>query len=581
MQRKLAELHPLLCAGLILAVGCQEGTQSPQARPESPAATLPERSNLRPIDLIYVCGNKFLATNATGRSVRVEYRVSGTEVAGVLTLPEGPAEDPGYGETELEVSEPEAVELYVNDRLVASRRNERLPCGQAAASMSAAAALGAGPEAVGEWSQPFSWRIVAIHATLLPNGRVISWGLDGPPQLWNPSTRSFTTLSNPAWLFCSGHSLLADGRLLVSGGHIRAYHGIPDNNLFTPSTRTWSPSTPMTRGRWYPTNTTLSSGDILISGGSDQEGIQVTQPEIWSSGTLRPLSTANLELPYYPRMFLAPNGSVFFAGETVTSRYLNLSGAGAWSTVGNRLYGLRDHAPAVMYDVGKILYVGGGRTTNTAEIIDLNRASPAWQWTGSMAHPRRHHDAVVLPTGEVLVVGGTSGTIFNDISKAVRAAEIWSPTTGTWTTLASSSVSRGYHSTALLLPDGRVLHAGSGGDKSEPDETRAELFSPPYLFKGDRPTISSVPSSIRYSTAFDLATPSAGSIARVSLIRLGSVTHSFNMNQRFQRLSFVRGSGKLTISAPTSRKKTPPGHYLLFILNPSGVPSIAKIIQVK
>lgn len=171
--------------------------------------------------------------------------------------------------------------------------------------------------------------------------------------------------------------------------------------------------------------------------------------------------------------------------------------------------------------------------------------------------------------------------IFNDISKAVRAAELWNPVTATWRTLASSAVSRGYHSTAILLPDGRVLHAGSGGDASEPDELNAELFSPPYLFKGTRPAITTAPSVISYGTSFDVTTSQAASIAKVSLIRLGSVTHSFNMNQRFQRLPFVRGTDKLTISAPTNRKRTPPGHYMLFILDGTGVPSVAKILQVR
>jgi hypothetical protein len=386
---------------------------------------------------------------------------------------------------------------------------------------------------------------------------------------------------SPAWVFCAGHSFLSDGRLLVSGGHIKAYHGIPDLNLFTAGTQSWTPSTPMQHGRWYPTNTTLPSGQVLILGGSDQAGIQVLEPEIWSGGSLRVLTTASLELPYYPRAFLAPNGKVFYAGEERLTRYLDPAGTGAWSTVGDRLYGLRDDGAAVMYDVGKILYVGGGRTTKTAEIINLNSARPAWHWTGSMAFSRRHLNATILPTGEVLVSGGTSGTIFNDISKAVRPAEIWNPATGLWRTVASSNVSRAYHSTSILLPDGRVLLAGSGAEKGEPDETNGELFSPPYLYKGGRPTITSAPSLIRYNTPFSVVTPQADLITKVSLIRLGSATHSFDMNQRFQTLGFVYGSGALTISAPTSRSVTPPGHYMLFLLKSNGVPSRAKIVRLR
>jgi len=145
-----------------------------------------------------------------------------------------------------------------------------------------------------------------------------------------------------------------------------------------------------------------------------------------------------------------------------------------------------------MYLPGKILYVGGGRTTATAETIDLNVTPAVWRWTGSMAYPRRHLNATMLPTGEVLVTGGTSGTSFNETSMGVRVAEIWNPATGTWAQLASNAVNRGYHATSLLLPDGRVLHTGSGDALDEngnpyPDEKNGELFSPPYLFKGARP----------------------------------------------------------------------------------------------
>ncbi|HEX2249422.1 MAG TPA: galactose oxidase-like domain-containing protein, partial [Gemmatimonadales bacterium] len=227
-----------------------------------------------------------------------------------------------------------------------------------------------------------------------------------------------------------------------------------------------------------------------------------------------------------------------------------------------------------------ILYAGGGRTTNTAEIIDLNAAAPAWQWTGSMAYPRRHLNTTVLPTGEVLVTGGTSGTEFNDHSMAVRAAEVWNPATGMWRTLASNAVSRTYHSTSVLLPDGRILHAGSGSASSAPDEENAELFSPPYLLRGPRPTLTDVPSAVDYGASFSISTPEADDIQKVSLIRLGSTTHAFNMNQRFQWLSFTRRTGSLTVSAPTSRNRTPPGHYLLFILNGDDVPSEGSIIRI-
>jgi hypothetical protein len=560
----------------LLLAACQDASQSPPQVPEAPQDSAPGGSTLLPIDLAYVCGNKFMVTNANPVPVEVTYRVVGTGETGSLTLSPGPGGDPGYSETELVTTESGTVELYHNDQLIVTRPNEGLPC----VTPPDPDSVSVGPGAqTGSWTSPFPWPVVAVHLNLLPDGRVLSWGLGGQPQLWNPATGIFVEAPEPVELFCAGHSLLPDGRLLVAGGHIADDDGLPDITIFTPGTSTWTRSTPMRHGRWYPTNTTMGSGEVVILAGREH-GEDVPVPEVWEpSGALRLLSTARLELPYYPRTFLAPNGLLFYAGEERLTRYLDPSGTGSWQLVARRMYGRRDYGAAVMYDDGKILYVGGGRTTNTAEIIDLNQPNPMWEWTGSMAFPRRHHNATVLPTGEVLVTGGTSGITFDDQTRPVRAAELWNPTTGTWTTLASNAVTRTYHGTSILLPDARVLHAGSGS-RATPNELNAELFSPPYLFKGPQPTISSAPSELRYGAPFTIETPEADAVANVSLIRLGSTTHAFDMNQRFQRLPFSHQSGGLTVSAPADPNRTPPGHYMLFIVSGAGVPSVGKIVRV-
>ena len=233
-----------------------------------------------------------------------------------------------------------------------------------------------------------------------------------------------------------------------------------------------------------------------------------------------------------------------------------------------------------MYAPGKILYAGGGRTTNTAEIIDLNQASPTWQNTGSMAFARRHFNVTILADGKVLATDGVAGTSFNDLTQPVLPAELWDPATGVWTTMASSSIPRGYHSTAILLPDGTVLQSGGGNGGGATNQKNAEIYSPPYLFAGDRPTITSAPETAAYGSRFSVTTPDAAAITKISLIRLGTTTHSFNMNQRYQTLDFVADAGALTVTAPTNRNLTPPGHYLLFILNAAGVPSVAKIVRI-
>jgi hypothetical protein len=283
-------------------------------------------------------------------------------------------------------------------------------------------------------------------------------------------------------------------------------------------------------------------------------------------------------------MHLAPNGKLFMAGPDQLTRYLDTSGTGQWTNVGNRLYGSRDYGSSAMYDDGKIIIAGGGDPpTATAEVIDLNAATPTWQWTAPMQFARRHMNATILPDGKVLVTGGTSSGGFNDATLSVLAAEMWDPATGAWSTLANMQVPRLYHSTAILLPDGRVLSAGGGRPPASgggTDNWNAEIFSPPYLFKGARPTISFAPSTVNYGQVFAVQTPDAASITKVTLVRLSSVTHTDNMNQRFKRLSFAVSAGALNVTVPNDRNIVPPGHYMLFILNGNGVPSVAKVIQI-
>jgi hypothetical protein len=543
---------------------------------------------LEPVDLIYVCGNKFLATNSTPSQVQVEYRVTGTRETGSLTLRPGLGGDPGFSETELETSNAGVVELYHNDVRITRRPNQSLPCGSSAMPASASI-VAAGTEAtVGKWTAPFTWPNIALHLTLLPNGKVLSWGkfirgtkTPGQPQVWTPSTSAFAGAPILDWIFCSGHTLLSDGKVLVNGGHISDHHGIPDANLFDPATMTWSAKPSMAWGRWYPTTTALANGEAVTIGGRDQNGLPVKVPEVWTGSGWRKLTGAARSLPYYPRTFLAPDGRVFYAGENGGTLFLSTANAGSWTASNTRLYGTRDYGSAVMYQPGKILYVGGGRTTNTAEIVDLNQPNPVWRWTNPMRFRRRHLNATILPTGEVLVTGGTSGIGFNDENAAVFASELWDPATGAWRTLASNSVVRVYHSTALLLPDARVLLTGSGDATDARDFYNAELFSPPYLFKGARPTISSAPTAVGYGQSFFLGTPTPSAITRVTLVRLGSTTHAFDANQRFNELKFVRTTGGLTVTTPGSRNIAPPGHYMVFLLNGTGVPSTARIVRIR
>lgn len=466
-------------------------------------------------------------------------------------------------------------------------RTLRFTAGSATA-VSASVAITPTPQGdLGAWTAPFEWPVVAVHLHLMRGGQVLSFGLKRTPLLWDIASGTFTEVPSATLEFCSGHAFLPDGRLLVTGGHIKADHGLPDVNIFDPTSRAWTPAAPMAQGRWYPSTTVLANGDMLTVGGADSSATMVTVPEVWNGSTWRRLIGANLSLPYYPWLFQAPNGKVFYAGHAKATYYLDTQGNGAWAFVANSNWGEREFGSAVMYEPGKVLIVGGGGflastlPTNTAETIDLNEASPVWRSTGSMAFRRRHVTATILPTGEVLVTGGTAGPGMNDVPGSVHQAEIWNPTTGAWKTLAANTIDRIYHSTAILLPDARVLVAGSGERATNTDEFDAEIFSPPYLFRGGRPTLGDAPAEIQYESSFAVATPDAGSIAKVTLVRPGSVTHAINMSQRFMSLAFQASAGGLSVTSPASGNLAPPGDYLLFLVNAAGVPSFGRFVHLR
>ena len=201
-----------------------------------------------------------------------------------------------------------------------------------------------------------------------------------------------------------------------------------------------------------------------------------------------------------------------------------------------------------------------------------------------MNFARTYHNLVLLPDGNVLVTGGGQTTKAIGLGAAVLPAEMWSPGSQTFTKLASMVIPRLYHSTALLLPDARVLVAGGGrffGVAHPSDQLSAEIYSPPYLFKGVRPVISSVPGTIQYATNFSITTPDATQISSAALIGLGAVTHSFDQNQRYVPLTFQQATGGLTVQAPSSGNLAPPGYYMLFIVNANGVPSVASMVNIQ
>lgn len=448
---------------------------------------------------------------------------------------------------------------------------------------------------VGAWTEPFDLGLVAVHSTLLPNGRVMYWDYTGV-RVFDPVTNQITSNSGPGYvLYCSGHSQLGDGRLFVTGGQDDNGDGLINASIYDWKTDTWTPVPDMNLPRWYPTNTTLPNGDVLTISGSYYAPGTTTRivnqlPQVYSpiTNTWRDLTAAELLMPLYPNFFVTPDGRTFDAGPESWGRYLNTDALGSWQGVAGTQFGNRDYGTAVMYEPGKILVTGGDNafspTTAMTETLDLTTGAqwPSYQLAESMESARKHLNATILPDGSILATGGTSAWGENDSRGRVLTSELWNPETRQWTTLASSQVTRIYHSTALLLPDGRVMSMGGGRPSDlvngDPDHLDAEIYSPPYLFNGPRPTITAVPDAFDYRDTFTIDTPDAASIAKVTLVRLGSTTHTVNMDQRFNQLAFTASQGQLQVTSPQSATYAPPGYYMLSVLNADGVPSVSKIV---
>jgi hypothetical protein len=473
-----------------------------------------------------------------------------------------------------------------------------------AADARAAAAAVPGTEGeVGSWSAPVDWPVVGVHVALLPNGKVLAYDSVGdhatesyPIQdhtratVWDPETGTQTDVRVATGfnIFCSGLAHLLDGSVFVAGGNKdQQLNGIRQTHVFNPATNSWTRGADMSFERWYPSVTGLPNGEMLITeGGPDT-------PEVRQrNGTLRSLTGAVLNLPLYPWLDVAPDGRAFYSGPDQTMRKINTSGTGAWQSYGGRDTINRSYGGHAMYDIGKILVAGGGGSTKDARTININGASPVVAATAPMAFGRRQHNLTLLADGTVLATGGnSSGASLVDLNAGVYAAELWNPATGQWKTLAAQQVTRQYHSTALLLPDGRVLSSG-GGICGTCDQVgylakNAEVFTPPYLYKKDgsgqlapRPSITSAPTTIGHGASFTIGTSGAQPIGKVALVRLGAVTHSVDMDQRYIPLSFGASGSTLTATGPANVNVAPPGPYMLIVVDAAGVPSVAKMVTV-
>jgi hypothetical protein len=230
-----------------------------------------------------------------------------------------------------------------------------------------------------------------------------------------------------------------------------------------------------------------------------------------------------------------------------------------------------------------MIFGGGNPSTATTELIDLSAATPKWAYGPNMSQPRIEMDATILPNGKILALGGSLND--EDTATASLNADLYDPATNTFSSAGAEVYARLYHSVSVLMPDATVWVAG-GNPQRGTYEPHMEIYSPAYLFNSDgtlatRPSITSLSSSvIGYGSAFQINTPDAASISSAVLMRNGAVTHAFDMDQRYVGLSFTAGSGVLNVTGPPNANIAPPGYYMLFILNASGVPSVARMVQI-
>lgn len=463
----------------------------------------------------------------------------------------------------------------------------------------------------GAFAPAVDWPLIPIHVVLLPDGRVMSYGTDGKGaqtaqfiyDVWSPGkgtdAASHLTLPNTTAtdIFCSGQIVLpGSGTVIFTGGdktinNVRNF-SVKDVTLFDYRTNTlYSAPQQLNYLRWYPSVLTTAAGEVLVMGGRADPSTPIATPEVYTpgAGTWRSLGTAasdeafGLQNWLYPRAWQAPNGKVFIATKWGGTYYLDPAGTGKIARTGLTLPAGDDYLTSVMYAPGKILAL---RKANKAVTIDLNGGgTPTSATVTGVGQDRYHGSATVMADGKVLFSGGSA--VANQDNGTAYTAKIWNPANSSWTTAATATKMRLYHSVSMLLPDGRVLTAG-GGAPGPVANLNAEIYTPPYLYKqmdfaatlALRPTITSGPAVATWGQTISLGTDITG-VKQVTLVKTGSATHTVDFDQRFIKPAFTVSGNTVKLTMPASPNVAPPGYYMVFVFNSAGTPSVAKIIKLE
>lgn len=455
-----------------------------------------------------------------------------------------------------------------------------LGLGLVGASLVAPPATAAGSPATGAWTAPFTpagptSRVIGVHSVQLYTGKVLVFGpaAGTPAYVYDPQTGTTIEADPPANVECAAVVPLADGRILLVGGIALGNVGINNVLLFDPLDLTWTPQPQTPLGRYYPVATRLADGRVVISGGETATGTNNVTVEVYTPppvgsrvGTLA--RVADHPSTIYPRQFLMPDGKVLEITSTRTS-LLNPA-TWAWTPLPAPLHPGQTVTllPGSAAGSTKVLMAGAGEET-----FDYATPTVGWKVAAALPQIRWHMAATWTPDGRLIGVGGNS-VANNFAGTSYYSALSYDPAANSWTTLASQTARRDYHSTAVLLPDGRVWSAGDTGTGG--GGNRDTIFSPPYLFGGVRPTITSAPTHVASGMPFTVQTPSVGKLV---LMSPGASTHTSDMNGRYITLAQSPAAGSITATAPAPNV-APSGWYMLFLVDANDAPSVASWVHL-
>ncbi|MEC5198426.1 hypothetical protein RCH21_000634 [Arthrobacter sp. PL16] len=458
--------------------------------------------------------------------------------------------------------------------------------------------------------------IRAIHSTLLTDGRLLliaGSGNDGAKfaagqfraVIWTPEGNAFKKIPVPYDMFCAGHVTLPDGKVLLAGGTEafpaedqgpNTFKGSDRSYYFDPADDTFHQLADMTGAHWYPSLTKLGNGDIWLAGGLNENAEGTVLTEMFSSKTKSWLPQNQVPQTYsfwgtYPHMFLLDDGKMFYTGAHTFGNGLPGTGASLydwetakiWDIPGLRQKDMRDQAGSVFVGPAqdqKLMIVGGGNTDgntpaiNLVDIIDLNQPVPAYVPGPDLPGAGKAYvNLVNLPDRTVLAANGAK----QNRAENVQSAAIYKPGTNSWQSVAADPVGRNYHSSSILLPNGKVAVLGSNPADNFFD-LRISVYSPPYLFKGTRPTVTSAPAQGTYGQ--NIALGVTGTVTSASLIAPMSATHQTDTNARLVDLPLTGSGNARTARIPVNPNLLPPGPYMLSVLDTNGVPSIAKWVWI-